>query len=101
MNTKLRFLFTNEDFGHYFDDGTQALHMIRRIIRGEFIYQKHFDVGTIGGSANEKTEYSEIPRLYSTYKYVYPIDGGTYGTIFDIINALSLKSNEQTPEQSN
>ena len=84
MNTTVRLLFTNDDLGHFFDDDSQAMGLIGKIARGEWKLREQFDTGTIGGSANEETRHSDIPRLYQTWKRVYPLNPRTYNTVWDV-----------------
>lgn len=88
MNPTTRLLFTNEDLGHYFDDGTQGMVLISKVAKREWRQGKDFATGTIGGNCNERTDSSDIPTLYQSWRYVYMLDSRTYNTIHDILTAF-------------
>ncbi|MBC6988963.1 hypothetical protein [Hymenobacter sp. BT491] len=84
----IRLLFTNEDLGHSFDDDYQALALIARVAKKEWVLHKDFDTGAIGGSCREQTGQSEIPSLYQKWRYVYLLDSRTYSTLYHVLDAF-------------
>lgn len=88
MKNATRLLFTNHDFGHFFDDEYEALSLIAKVAKREWKLREHFETGTVGGSCNERTDSSNIPELYKKWKYVYTIDSKTYSVLYAVLDAF-------------